>query len=517
MQRVNNSIAVLALLLAVAPATFTGCDNTRPDINITFESDARGVRDALTGTSQSLADRLAQLEAALKSGLTDYQAALSQVQQAVDLLGGSLEEKLAAVTELVKLQGTSLDAKLALIEAAAAAGFADGETQQALLQEALAALEGNAEQKLAALETAIKNQTAGLETKMGLIEAAVAAGFADQEQQQTLIAQALDSLGESQEEKLAALKKAVESRLSGLDSKLALIQKSVSQQFADGQEALNLLLSALTSLKGTAEGIDEKVDAIVKTLGSFDTTTDTISAVLAKLRSEVSHIQDFEEQVTAIEEAVRQMSSLAIQFSDFVARDTLVIAGGGALKVPYSLMGEEDIQVRVEPSNQSISVSVEPDSSNPMKGMLAVSTEDSYPSDTRIFVMLKGKHNTVTVTLYVVPDKMEVVDPTGEGSDRTLLYNKTYDEEKPLIFKYKSNTPTTVEIVDSVPGSAPGSVTWVRLISGSSNEASAECIIKLAVDANTGTSQRGALVLVRNRVSNHELKFTITQDYNSAH
>ncbi|MBO4625060.1 MAG: hypothetical protein J5646_06165 [Bacteroidales bacterium] len=511
MQRVINSITVLALLLAVAPATFTACENTRPDITITFESDARGVRDALTGMSQSLADRLALLEAAMESGLADYQAELSQVQQAVDSLGGSLEEKLAAVMELVKLQGTSLEAKLALIEAAAAAGFADGETQQALLEEAIAALVGNAEQKLAALETAIRNQTAGLETKMGLIEAAVLAGFADQKQQQALIAQALDSLGESQEAKLAALKKAVESRLSSLDSKLVLIQTSVSQQFTDGQGAMNLLLSALTTLKGTAEGIDKKVDAIVKTLGSFDSTTDTISAVLASLRSEVSHIADFEELVTALEGAVRRMDLLAIQFTDFVVRDTLVISEDYALKIPYTVISEGEVQVRAEGSDESVNVSVEPDSSDPLKGKLAVTTGHPLSIRTRIFVKLQGKYKTVTVALPVVKEQM------SGGEDKTLLYNQTYDEDKPLIFKYKSNTPTTVMILDSDPNSSPGSVTWVRLISDSSNEASAECVIKLAVDTNTGTSQRRAIVVVRNRVSKHEIKFTITQDFNSAH
>ena len=557
MQRVIRHRIIVLALLAVAQVAFTGCDNTRPDMTITFESDARGVRDALTGMSQSLADRLALLEAAMESGLADYQAELLQVQQAVDSLGGSLEEKLAAVTEVVKLQGTNLDAKLALIEAAVAAGFADGKAQQALLEEALKALEGSADQKLAALETAIKNRMAGLETKMGLVEAAVRSGladqaaaqallkemvaslgdtlesvaaaldsaivsqqpslasklaliataaqegFADEEKQQALIAQALDSLEGSQEEKVAALKEAMDSRLSGLDEKLALIQSSVSKQFTDGQGALNLLLSALITLKGTADGIDAKVDAIVSTLGSFNSTTDTIAAVLANLRKEAIGVSDIGNLVIGLEDAVRQMASLSIEYTDFVVRDTLVISSGFSLKVPYTVAAEGAVQVKAQAPDNSITVAVEPDGSDPLKGNLAITTGPAIEPDTQFFVKLVGKFKTVTDTLHVVADQM-----TG-GEDKTLLYNETFDENKPLIFKYKSNTPTVVKVLDGA--------TWIRVISGSSNEASAECVIKLAVDANTGTIQRKAIVSVTNRVSKHEIKFTVTQDYNSAH
>ena len=561
---IKHRITVLALLLAVVPVVFTSCENTRPDITITFESDARGVRDVLKGMSQSLADRLAQLESAMEGGMADYQEALSQVRQAVDSLGGSLDEKLAAVTEVVKLQGTSLEAKLALIEAAVSAGFADGQAQQALLQEAVAALEGSEEERLSTLEAAIKNQSADLVTKLGLIEASVREGLADQaaaqkllneaveslgdtleaqaaaidstlssrqaalsaklmlietavqedfageKTRQALISQALDSLGGNQEEQLAALEAAMESRLSGLETKLTLIETSMSRQFADEQAALNLLLSALSSLKGSAEGIDAKIDLIVATLGTVDPTAETIAETLANLLTAVSGIPDIEAQIAAIEQFVELLNLLSISYEDFVAGDSLVMSIDTIVVIPYTVNTVTDVTVLAEAS-EGVSVSVTPDANDVRKGKLSVKiTATEFPSQGRIFVTLKGKYKTVKSTLRLVQEQMTLLS----ADVVTLLYNQTYSEADPLVLRYKTNTPTTITILDTT--TTPVTQTWIhRVYDASADGAATDSVIKLAVDTNKMFKQRGALVLVQNRVSKHELTISITQDYYS--
>ena len=559
---IGHRIWILALLLAVVPVVFTACENTRPDINVSFESDARSVRDALQSVSQSLADRMAQLESAMNGGMAAYQAALSQVRQAVDSLGGSLEEKLAAVTEVVKMQGTSLEAKLALIEAAAAAGFADGQAQQALLQEAVAALEGSEEEKLAALETAVKNQSADLVTKLGLIEASVREGLADQSAAQkllkaaiaslgdtleaqtaaidstlscrqtalsaklllietavregfagektlqVLIAQALDSLGGNQEDQLAALEAAMESRLSGLESKLTLIEASVSKQFADEQAALNLLLSALSSLKGSVDGADAKIDAIMATLGTIDPTTGTVAETLANILTAISGIPDIDAQIAALEQSVELLNLLSIRYEDYVMGDSLVLSIDSTLIIPYTVNTVSDVTVLAD-ATDGISFSVAPDANDARKGKLTVTAaEGSLSSQARLFVTLQGKYKTVKSTLRLVQEQMSAPD-----QDKTLLYDQTYSETDPLVFRYTTNTPTIVTIEDTLTKRAP---TWMRRVyDAPADGAATDSVIKFAVDTNKEFRQRGAIVLVRNRISKHELKFTITQDYYS--
>ena len=556
---IRHRIRVLVLLLAVAPVVFTSCENTRPDITITFESDARGVRDVLKGMSQSLADRLAQLESAMEGGMADYQEALSQVRQAVDSLGGSLDEKLAAVTEVVKLQGTSLEAKLALIEAAVSAGFADGQAQQALLQEAVAALEGSEEERLSTLEAAIKNQSADLVTKLGLIEASVREGLADQaaaqkllkeaveslgdtleaqaaaidstlssrqaalsaklmlieaavqegfageKTRQALISQALDSLGGNQEEQLAALEAAMESRLSGLETKLTLIETSISRQFADEQAALNLLLSALSSLKGSAEGIDAKIDLIVATLGAVDPTTGTIAETLANLLTAVSGIPDIEAQIAAIENMVKQMDIKPIEFTDFVTDNVLVI-GDTVLMVPYLLPSSDyTVEATASAASGDVEVAVVPDPVDPLKGFLKIGAIEITTA--QVELKISNSFGSKTQTLKIV---RELLEPDPKNQDKNLNYDDSFDETHPLIFTYRTNTPGIVTIPDS-------SKSWVRLLYASSNAGGTTLdTIKIAIDPNKGYNLRLTGVTVTNRVSTDILTFLIDQNYDHA-
>ena len=253
-------ILVLCALLVLA-----SCENSRPEIDITFESDARGVRDALTDLNQVLSARMSQLEAAMADGMADYEAALEQARRAVESLEGSLEEKIAAVMAVVKLQETGLEVKLALIEATTAAGFADEATQRALLQEAIVSLGGSMEEKIAAVMDVVKLEETGLEVKIELIEATMVAGFADGATQRALLQEAIVSLEGSLVEKLASLDTVMTNQATSLTTKIGLVESAVETGLADGQAAQALVLEAMTSLSGTLE---EKLAAVQSALVS---------------------------------------------------------------------------------------------------------------------------------------------------------------------------------------------------------------------------------------------------------
>ncbi|MBR4352653.1 MAG: hypothetical protein IKQ01_06245, partial [Bacteroidales bacterium] len=113
-------VLFLALLL------FAACETPQPEITITLESDFSEVIAAIRQSNQSLADKLALIEASVRDGMADNEAAMKLIETAVSSLNGSMSEKLAAIEAALSAQTTSLETKLSLIEAAVAAGFADG-------------------------------------------------------------------------------------------------------------------------------------------------------------------------------------------------------------------------------------------------------------------------------------------------------------------------------------------------------------------------------------------------------
>lgn len=251
----KNRIIILLLL----PLSFTACDNMRPDISITVQSDCNQIIDAVSSTSRSLSDKLQLIEAAVASGFADGQAAQELLQQAVSSLSGTLSEKLAAVEAAVKSQATSLETKLGLIEAAVTQGFADDQAQQALLQQAVSSLSGSLSDQLAAVEGAVKSQTASLETKLALIETAVKEGLADEKAGQELLQKAVETLSGTLAERLEAIESAMNSQASSLAAKLDLIETALKNRLADSRETLSLLQQAVAALSGTAA---EKLAAI---------------------------------------------------------------------------------------------------------------------------------------------------------------------------------------------------------------------------------------------------------------
>ena len=257
----TNKIRILPAGLSVALLLliFTACDNIRPDISITVQSDYNSIIEAVRSTNRSLVEKLQLIEAAVASGFADDQAAQELLRQAISSISGTMAQKLAAVEAAVSSQTTVLETKLGLIEAAVAAGFADAAQQQALIQKALESLEGSVEQKLASVENAINSKTASLEMKLALIEAAVKEGLADEIAMRELLQQAVQTLSGTLAERLEAIEKAMENQASSLSSKLDLIEAAVKNRMVASNNVLKLINQALATLSGTAEARQEAI------------------------------------------------------------------------------------------------------------------------------------------------------------------------------------------------------------------------------------------------------------------
>ena len=271
-------IIFLSLLAAVF---ITACDNMHPEIDIQLRTDYTEILQAIEDANKSLSEKLALIEAASKTQVTDGQSILELIQKAIESLSGSLEEKIAAIQAAIQDQTPALGTKLALIEAAVSAGFVDAATQQDLFREALESMGGTLESKLALIQEAIKSHATSLETKLGLIEAAANSGFADIAKAQALIADALDATAKTVEEKLAAIESTVKSQTAPLAAKLALIETAVKEGFADSASQQELLQAAVKSLSGTMEQkLAAVADAVKSSSSSLEAKVDLIATAL---------------------------------------------------------------------------------------------------------------------------------------------------------------------------------------------------------------------------------------------
>ena len=331
------------ILILLFPLSFTACDDGHPELDITLDADYREVIDAIGDANRSLADKMALIEAAMNTGLTENATLLELIREAVSSLDGTLEEKLAAMEAAVLSQSTALETKLALVEAAVAGGFADDQAQRELLQQAVSSLGGTLEENISAIEAAVKSQTTALETKMGLIEAAVREGFADYGKAQALITEALEALGGTLEEKLAAVEAVVESQTADLSGKLALIETAAQEGFAGQQKQQELIRKAVESLSGS---LDEK-----------------LSAIEAAITSETSSL---ETKLALVEEALKSSTSDTGEALDLILK--AVQSLGGSMNDRLSAM---------ESALRSQSTSLET-----KLGLIATAVQEGFVADT---------------------------------------------------------------------------------------------------------------------------------------
>ena len=281
----------------------SACENPHPELSISLDSDYSKVIEAIRQSNQSLADNLALIEAAVRDGMADSEAAMKLIETAVASLNGSMSDKLAAIEAAVNAQTASLETKLALIEAAVTAGFADSQAQQELLQAAIESMGGSLEDKLAAIEEAIGSQATSLAAKLGLIEAAVQSGFADVATAEELLQEVIDSLGETLGEKIAAIEKAVGSQTTSLAAKLALIETAVQQGFAEQAASQELIKTAIDSLRGSME---DKMAALSAAMESQTVSLETKLDAVAEAAKGGSVASD--EALDLIRKAIESMN-----------------------------------------------------------------------------------------------------------------------------------------------------------------------------------------------------------------
>jgi uncharacterized protein len=307
----TRKIYIILLLAILSPLSFVACDSANPEIDIRFDTDYTEVMEALRDSRQSLVDKMALIEAALRGGLTGNQSLLGLIQEALESMNGSIQEKLKAIESVMKSSTTSLETKMALAEAAVKQGFADSKTQRQLIKDALDALGGSLEEKLAELESVMKSTNAQLETKLGLIDAAVSSGFADQSQAEALVQSALSSAGKTLVEKLAAVQAAIESHTPGLSTKLTLVEAAVKDGFVNDESLTELIKSAVSALEGTArQKLDDISAAVSNGTAGLETKLALVDAALG------TDIADTAAALELIKQAVESLQGSTIEKLD---------------------------------------------------------------------------------------------------------------------------------------------------------------------------------------------------------
>lgn len=342
---------IILLLLVLTPLTFTACDDGHPELEIFLDADYSEVIAAIKDANRSLSDRVTLIEAAVNSGLAESDALMGLIREALATLGGTMEEKLAAIEAAVKSQTTALETKLALVEAAVSGGFADSAAQQALLQDALASLGGTLEEQVAALETAVKDQTTSLETKLALLDEAV--GLLDNAQQLELIREAVSAVEATAEEKMAAVTQVLQSQTTTLETKFGLIAAAVEQGFADQKSAIDAAKTALdSSLTGLDATLLQQKDEIVGQLEAIaarltpeelsQACQGIISAINSETQTTAGILNAMLNVVASLEEIVKDVSY------------TLTFVGDPTATVTVTKGGTFPVTLRVDPDTTNL-------------------------------------------------------------------------------------------------------------------------------------------------------------------
>ena len=152
-------LGALLLLGAAAPITFTSCENEHPEINITLTSDYSGIIDAINATNKTLTDKLAAIEAALKSGFADEKTALGELKTALESIKGSVDGIDGAIDDIVASIDAITDALGDLNDTAGATNDALTGAIADALADIFDAIDGLSDYSeiLEAIKTAIEN------------------------------------------------------------------------------------------------------------------------------------------------------------------------------------------------------------------------------------------------------------------------------------------------------------------------------------------------------------------------
>ena len=93
MKKTSISALLLTGIILLVPC---GCENGQDDLRITLGSDYSEVLSTIKQSSRTLSEQMSHIDSLLRQGLADNQSAIEQIRQALEALGGSLDEKLAA-------------------------------------------------------------------------------------------------------------------------------------------------------------------------------------------------------------------------------------------------------------------------------------------------------------------------------------------------------------------------------------------------------------------------------------
>ncbi len=299
-------------LAAVETAVQSETTGLETKIGLVEAAVTNGLADVKTAQSQTtdLGAKLALVETAVKEGFADANAQQELLQEAVESLGGTMEEKLAALEEAMKSQTSSLETKLGAIETAVENGLADAKEQRALIQKAVESLAGTETEKLAKIEQAITSQTTTLSSKLAAIEAAVKSGASDDAAALEAIKTAIETSGTTTAEKLAALEQAISDQTTGLTTKLEAIETAVTGGVTDVTAALALIKTAVEAIPASLTSLDTdlsaKIAEVVTAIGAVNTTLTTgdVATALSNILDAITDQTDYSEILTLIQENV---------------------------------------------------------------------------------------------------------------------------------------------------------------------------------------------------------------------
>ena len=377
-------LGAFLLLGFVAPLTFTSCENSHPEINLEFKSDYSGIIDAINKTNASLAEKLANIESAIKEGTLKNAQALDAIKAAVASMEGTVAQKLAAIESAVKDQTTSFETKMALIETALNEGFADVAEGQDLMKQALESLEGTVAEKLAAVEKAVKDQTLSLETKLDLINTTVEEGFASIKEGQDLIVAALEAIDGTLQDKMDALEKAIKAQTTTLAAKLAAIEAAVKAGFADEVKALGLVKDAVKAVDGT---LKTKLDALK---AAVEDQTLALKTKLQLIREAITEgFANEAEALDLIEKAIKALPDYTDIFGDIKTALTNInynLSANGAIvfqlaSLNNALSGEGGTNEVLAAIVEALAGDPADDTNNGIKGVLEAILDELAGTD----------------------------------------------------------------------------------------------------------------------------------------
>jgi len=418
-------------LLQQAIAAFTG----------SAEEKLAAVEEAVMAQTAGLETKLGLIEAAVSAGFADSAEALAMIADIIDGLGDALGDKMAAIEAVVSSQTAGLASKLALIEGAALQGFASDSTQQALIREALNSLGGTLEQKYAAVEAAVKNPTASLPAKLDLIEAAVAAGLTDKQDAIKLINDALGALDGSVDTKIAAINSVIGSQTTALESKTGLISSALEAGVIADTAAVHALQTALESSLGKLDSdLSAARDDIINTISGI--AAKVTPAELAKAFKGItdaidSHSQSTEAMLTAIQKAVKDLEEALVKPTmtlTYLGDPSYTLVKKQEVSIPLSVIPEksvlskEKMRINVVENNQFFSgdgteanhfsiKSLEPDTNTEgqyIVTLTADATDNVWDESTLLFEYNYGTDNE---PLYAATSSFQAVmmPPADEG------------------------------------------------------------------------------------------------------